>query len=302
MPAKRSKENKNIIRIIILAVVGIVAFVVSTYINIVGLKSTLQKAPDSSGIAIFSVRETNILGGKTETKVDGNTGKVVEEDILVNAVPVIQLINSKWDRMEARFSGYEIDSYGNAVFNDGYTMYCNGMYVYNIVFNTNYQKEILGHIKIGTDFDTIEAKLGTPTFRRDDCIGYKTREVYIFFYDDEISIYPNREFSNVALEKKIGYYADAISEEGRTRFLLDIKNEYNDFTVEASQDEDVMILKSITRQIVLKLDSLDGIEVELYNGYSVASDKTKEYIEETIYEQKEEDLIDVFEIERKSQE
>ena len=133
MPAKRSKNQKNIIRIVILAVVGIVAFVVSTYMNIVGMRNVLQKGSNFSGMATFSVRETSNLGGKTETKVDSFTGRVVEEDIIVNAIPVIQLINNKWDRIEGRFSGFELDSYGNATFKEGYTMYCNGMYVYNIV-------------------------------------------------------------------------------------------------------------------------------------------------------------------------
>ena len=236
MPTKRTKEQRKIIRIIILAIVGIVAFIVSVYINITGMRSVLLKEPDSSGLATFSVRDTTSgAGGKVETKINRDTGEVVVEDILVNAVPVIQLINSNWDRISARFSDYEIDSYGNISFKDGYTMYCNGMDVYNVVFTKDFDKEILGHMKVGTDFDTIESALGAPTFRRENCIGYKTREVYIFFYDDEISIYPNKKYSNVSLEKKIKLYTDAITEETRTEFLMNIKKNYSDFTIEEGQ-------------------------------------------------------------------
>ena len=50
-----------------------------------------------------------------------------------------------------------------------------------------------------------------------------------------------------------------------------------------------MIIKSITRQIMLKLDSQGRIEVEIYNGYKIANEDTKEYIKEKIYNQKEDD-------------
>ena len=47
-----------------------------------------------------------------------------------------------------------------------------------------------------------------------------------------------------------------------------------------------------------RLDGLGNIQLELYDGYNIALDKTKEYIEQKLYVQYEEDLVDMIEYER----
>lgn len=298
MPTSRKRENKNRLRFIIILIVGIVAFVVSVYMNIVGMRNAINKAPDSSGMAAFSVR-TAIKSDEKEIKVD-KSGKVVEEDILVNALPVINLINNKWDRIKANFSDFKLDGKGNAIFDDGYTLFCNGTYVEGIVFTDVFEGEVVGRLKVGSSFDLIEEKLGVPTFRDSECLGYKTREVYAFFYENEIAIYPNRNISNKEFETLLNSYQDKTFEKGRTYFLVDIRNKFNDFRIEEDTGTDTMIVTSLTRQVVLKLDKLGNVEVELYNGYNASTDETKEYIKQKIYLQNEEDLVERIESERVS--
>lgn len=300
MPSKQNK-NKNMLRIIILTFVGIVAFVVSVFMNVVGMTNAINKAPDSSGMAAISVRTggDGSLGSQKTIKVNEETGKVVEEDFLVNALPIINLINNNWDRVQAKFSGFELDVDGNAVFeDDGYTLYCNGKYVNYIVFNSNFQKEIVGHLKISDDNKTIEAKLGTPTFKRSGCIGYKSKEIYIFFYGDEVVVYPNRKVNNKNLEKLFNSYKDKTYGKERTYFLVDIRKDYPDFVIEEDNETNTITITSTTRQVIAKLDNLGNIEVEFYNGYEISEELTKNYIEQKMYSQNEEDLVEISESER----
>lgn len=300
MPKISNKNNRNRLRIIVLTFIGIVAFVVSVFMNIVGMSNAINHAPDSSGMAGISVRKKNTsLAKKEEKKVDKD-GKIIEEDILVNALPIISLNNNNWDRMQAKLSGFQLDESGNAVFEEGYTLYCNQKYVNCIVFNNTFEKEVVGHLKVGTDFKTIEDNLGVPTFRKKDSLGYKTKEVYVFFYENEIAVYPNRNISNNSLEELINSYEQKSYEKGRTYFLVDIRNNYNDFVITQDTETDTIIITSTTRQMIAKLDGIGNIEVELYNGYNVATYTTNDYIEKNIYTKNDKDLVEIVENERVS--
>ena len=298
---KNNKELNNKMRIIILVFVGIIAFIVSVGMNIVGMKNAINKKPDSSGMAGLSVRtkKSESLGTKVETKVDTD-GKIVEEDILVNAVPLIKLNNNNWDRIKANFSGFELDEEGNAVFKEGYKLYCNGTNVNYVIFDSTYEKEILGHLKVGTDFKTIEKTLGTPTFRTKDSLGYKTREAYVFFYNDEVVVYSNKSMSNKDLEIFLKSYLEKTYTKGRTYFLVELRNNYPDFIVEMDNENNIVIITSIVRQIVAKLDSIGNIEVELYNDYDIATEETKSLVDEKRYFTNEDDLVEILEHERVS--
>lgn len=301
MPShKNEKELRKHLRIIILVVVGIIAFLVSILTNIIGMKQAINQESDTSGMVGFSVRNSGTASReKKETKVDSN-GKIAEEDILTNAVPLVKLNNNGWDRVKAAFSGFQVDENGNTVFSDGYTLYCNGKYVNYVVFSSDYKGEVVGHLKVGTDLKTVERTLGTPTFQSKDYLGYKTREEYVFFYEDEISVYPNGNISNKKLEELFESYLNKTYEKERTYFVVDIRENYEDFTIELDSKTNVITLTSVTRQVIAKLDSLGNIEVEFYNGYKIANDSTKEYINQKLYVTNEEDLVEIAENERVS--
>lgn len=298
MPKKRDKKRERT-RIIVLIIIGSVAFVVSVYMNIVGMKNAIEKAPDSSGMAGISVRTDNGSLKNTNTTTNkSNTKKTKETDMLVNCVPIISLINNDWDRVGASLHDFKLDGNGNAVFDEGYTLYCNGTYVNYAIFNSNYKKEVIGHCKAGDDLDEIQEKLGKPTFTQDGLIGYKTREVYAFFYNDEIVIYPNRTFKNNDFEEAINSYSNKTYGKERTYFVADVRKNYPDFVISEDDDNNEIIMESLSRQVILKLDGLGNIEAEFYNGYEISLDATKEKIEEKIYTQNDDDLVEKFELER----
>ncbi|MBR2290029.1 MAG: hypothetical protein IJ867_05440 [Clostridia bacterium] len=72
MPNNSKKKNQNnVLRIVILVVVGIVAAVVSVYMNVMGMKGVINKESNPSGMAGFSLRATG--DGSLSTSTTQNT-------------------------------------------------------------------------------------------------------------------------------------------------------------------------------------------------------------------------------------
>ena len=63
--------------------------------------------------------------------------------------------------------------------------------VFNIIFTSDYNKEVVNNIKTGTDLKQIIRILGTPTFGEENLglIGYKGEKIYVFFTESKISVY-----------------------------------------------------------------------------------------------------------------
>ncbi len=290
-------KNRNRIRTIVLVIIGVVAFVVSITMNIIGMRNALNKERDLSGMAGFSTRKndsSSLSNSNNKASKDKKNEEIEEKDILINALPLVNLNNNLWDRVKAGFAGFEVNEAGNAIFDDGYIMYCNGKYVNSIVFDLTYEKEVMGHIRVGTDLKTIEKKLGTPTFKTKYYLGYKTREVYVFFHKDEIAVYSNRKMSNENLEELLASYTNNIDNISRSRFLANLRKDYEDFIIELDEEKDEVTAVSLARKVVIKLDSLGTIETEVYNGY----DKVDDNNDNILYKTNKEDLIEIVENER----
>ena len=76
-------------------------------------------------------------------------------------------------------------------FDEGYATRRISGKIYNIVFTKKYQGSVLNGLFPGVDFNDVERNLGTAPFRDDDLnvIGYKGRDIYVFFTEDAISVY-----------------------------------------------------------------------------------------------------------------
>ncbi len=295
MANNMSKELRKKLRLIVIVIAGLAACIISVIINIVGLRQAATNSPSTSGMVGLSTRAAK---PNNQTQKEEKDEKIKEESILVNALPVIKLNNNSWDRMNSNFSDYQTDENGNLYFTEGYTIYCNKRSVTKVVFDETYTGETVGRIKVGTDLKDIQKTLGTPTFKLKDCIGYKTREVYVFYKKDEISVYPNMKISNQKFEELLNSYFEKTYGKDRTYFLVDIRNNFDDFEIEMDEENDIVTIKSLKRQVIAELGSLGDIEVEFYNGYQVALDSTQEHIDSNDYRTNEKDLINITESER----
>lgn len=83
------------------------------------------------------------------------------------------------------------------IYQEGYNIRKIGSEIYNIVFTQSYLDEIVNGITTNASLEDVEKILGTPTYEdtNNDIIGYKCEYFYIFFSNDEISLYPPDKYN-----------------------------------------------------------------------------------------------------------
>ena len=124
-----------------------------------------------------------------------------EEKILdLNIVSplLLSIINNNWiykninlGTQDSKIDNYEI------YFDEGYKVRKIGAEIYNIIFTEKYENEIIENITTTTKIEEIETILGAPIYKSDDfnIIGYKSNNLYIFFNNGEVSVYPTDKYN-----------------------------------------------------------------------------------------------------------
>ena len=292
---KNSKTNRTIKMLVIILIIAL-AFLLTLVINVISLKDSVNSVVNPNNKISISTSSDD----KTKSDIAKETNSVIEPTPMsVNAMPLKMLVNNSWDRIKSNLTdGYVIDGDGKYIYEEGYTLYCDGIKVQNIVFNTNYKDKVVGEIKIGTASKDLKSSLGTPSFQDKSIgmIGYKTKDLYVFFYDNEISIYPNKNLNNKTFESKLLTYYYGNYSKDRTNFVLEMKRDFSDFF--AIQQGENVILRSVNRQIEIILGENKQTEIIIYNGYKAES-AMKNMLEENNIISRQQDLAEKQEIERK---
>lgn len=202
--------------------------------------------------------------------------------------------NNDWS---VRAAGVEIISKEDGVLNyENYDILTDNVFINTIILKPSFSKGIIEGIKVGDSFDTIKSKLGEPQFQNSNMIGYKTKDEYIFFYKDQVAIYPNIKFSNSSLESLINEYIEGKYDQ-RKNFAFKVLHEYLDFK-STIDENNTLNLVSVVRGIQIQITESNNIEINIYNNYDM-TEKTKKFIRENIAESKiNEDFIYINEINR----
>lgn len=197
-----------------------------------------------------------------------NYSKDEETQININSQIVLDLINNNWDyknisfgEKETIFNDYEV------YFDEGIEVRKISKKVYNITYNTKYNASVVNNIIPGTKLEEIISKLGTPTYGTSNSkvIGYKGKEIYVFFSEDEISIYRNEKTDTKDFEDILQKYAN--KQMNLKEFINELTyvwDDYSQYIYNESFIKLVYPLKGI--QIYMQGDSSKNIEV--YNNYS----------------------------------
>ena len=136
-----------------------------------------------------------------------------------------------------------------------------------IIYNENYKSEVVEGIKVGTSFTEIKNVLGEPHFSNSNkMIGYKTDDLYAFFYDNIIVIYPNLNINNLFFEQKVLEYYNGNYNGYRTEFVVDILENYQDFKSEIIDNG--IKLYSYNRGIDLYLYDDKTMSIVVYDNYN----------------------------------
>lgn len=122
-------------------------------------------------------------------------GKYVEyptTTLAVNSQILQKLIDNNWSSDAVGFGSKEsIYNKYDVYYDEGIRVRVENGKVYNIVFTEKFGGEVVDGIVPGTGMSTIRATIGTPTFEDGPMgiIGYKTKKYYVFFSENEISVY-----------------------------------------------------------------------------------------------------------------
>ncbi len=154
--------------------------------------------------------------------------------------------------------------------------------VYNIIFTRNYEENVVNGLFPGIDIKNVRATLGTPTFESEDkkIIGYKSDRIYVFFTEDEISVYRNLdldvdEFFELA-DKFLDEDIDFLE------FMNELTYLWPDYSI-YTYTADSVFLSYPSKGIEIKLNYDDISGILVYNNIKGKSALTKvsKYLENT---------------------
>lgn len=194
-----------------------------------------------------------------------NELKIENIDIEINSQELQNLINNNWvtanvdlGNAESKYNKYDI------YFDEGYEVRTIQGKLFNIVFTEKYKKSVVANYKPGDSLEKIETKLGNA-YKGDGIIGYKTKDFYVVFSKNEISIYPNRRNDYEQFEKLLEEYNEKQDKNDFLDKLTDIWPDYDSYSYDNKYVEIYYTLKGV--RISFASANQDGIQIyENYKG------------------------------------
>lgn len=254
-------NKKNIIKVSL-----IVLFIILVVVLI--LLQSISENPDNfsqdSNIAILKGFST--VKDDNEKKEENVVDKEAEELTIYNSSnELINLNQSGWDFQNTNINGdYESDNIN--YYYQGFTLTREKNKIIRILFNEDYENEVISGIYVGMDFEDVKSILGEPKFENieNNMIGYVTQNLFVCIYEDEIAVYQNEYYYNKDLEEMILKYYNKTYSGNANEFSRYIRNNYEDFVFSSDEQRNIYLTSEI-RGIVIKLD--DNIKVYLYKNY-----------------------------------
>lgn len=229
----------------------------------------------------------------------------------INSKEINDLIQENWRYAKVDL-GNRTSTYQNydIYFDKGMEVKNISKQVFNIVFTSKYQSPIVNGIKVGTNLEQVEKILGKPAFGStgDRMLGYKGKDIYVFFYQDQVSIY--RVESNYDTTKFLEAISKLEEEKNVNDFLnqmTDIWDDYDSYT----KATDFVELRYSLRGVSIIFSQYNSSGVFLYDNYQgmITKDMSaqeykekKEELPKYIYINTEKDLVYEQEASRKEQE
>ncbi len=206
--------------------------------------------------------------------------EIKSTEFVINS-PILQsCINNNWDNninfgtRESIFDEYYI------YFDEGIKVKTIQNKIYNIIFNKKYDENVINDLFPGIDLANVELTLGKPSFEDEKLgvIGYKGNEMYVFFTNEEISIYRNPDVDiEDFFELSDRFIAEKID-------FLDFMNEltyiWPDYS-EYEYTENTMFIAYPLKGIEIKLNYDDISGILVYNNIKSTLPRIQEYLENT---------------------
>ena len=198
-------------------------------------------------------------------KSKDNELKVETLKLDINSNELQSLINAKWDLSRVNLGTHEstYDKY-KIYFDEGYEIREIQGKVYNIVFTNKYKKNVVQDYKVGSNLAQIESELGT-SYKDTGIIGYRTKDFYIYFTNDAISIYPNYDIDYTEFENLVKEYNQNKDTNDFIYKITDIWTDYDSYIYNTNYVDICYSLKGV--RITFSSYEKEGIQIfENYKG------------------------------------
>ncbi len=166
--------------------------------------------------------------------------------------------NNELGTIESTYRNY------NIYFDEGFEIRNVNGKVFNIVFNEKYQGSVINNLTTKSSLEEVTTALGKPSFESGNLIGYKGKNLYVFFYENQISIYRVEEYETENIGEIIKKFVSA--ELGEEDFVKQVKNVWPDYDIYEYGTSSVKLQYTL-KGLCIKFDSTNQKGVVLYNNY-----------------------------------
>lgn len=142
----------------------------------------------------------------------------------------------------------------------------------NIIFKEGYDEEITTGIKATTSLKDILEKYPEATFGslKEGYLGYITEYAYLFFYGDELSVYPYQKKENTYFDEYIVEYSNSGNLE---KLASDFTTGWTSYFEKEDYNADLESFKISfpMRGILIDIKNNDSSGITIYNNYYMTS-------------------------------
>lgn len=245
------------------------------------------------------------------SKVDGESYVKVDDTRIVygNLFATDNYLLDKLQMYDFYFSEISENLDEGVELDNGYTSYQNGEIliknaptgaVKNMILTENYSDKIT--TKIHSDMSLKEVIESEPAYGfgglNDGYVGYRHRAYYLFFYDDEISIYTYSYKKNSTFEELLKMY---LEDKDLEMFVKRLSKKFMAYDyLEYDKDIQSAKIRYSTRGVDINIKNNDPKGITFYNNYYF-TDYTKSLVKSGIVSfEPDKDFVELVEIERRN--
>ena len=195
---------------------------------------------------------------------------------------ILNVVNNNWDSKqvfgtkESMFNRYDV------YFEEGIRVRKIQGKIYNIVFNEKYTQPVVAGLLTDDSNTNVRRRLGTPSFEdvKNNIIGYKTKDFYIFFSRNQISIYRNEEVDVEPVLKLIDRFRT--DELTLLEFMNELTYEWPDYN-EYEYTPSSVYLSYALKGFEIKINYNNERGIYFYNNFNLPESMLEEYLKTEDY-------------------
>lgn len=171
--------------------------------------------------------------------------------------------------------------------------------VRNLIFTSAYEGDVFYNISVGTPLKQVAEQLPDYAFGsvNDGFLGYRTKDVYVFIYEDEISVYGYSYYEHSEFEEYVKSYLTNYDLEKFVNNVTSLWQSYDEF--EFDKENQSLHLTYPYIGVMIDIEDNDASGITLYSNYYF-TDTTKRLVaQEDVSINSKEDAIYKVEMNRK---